>query len=236
MPINPVNYNQNNVYTLNSEPSFRHGHSREKSHYTTRQKAIITATATLGVLSSLALLAHHAGYSLKPSKMFKNIKNSYLANVDFEAKEVIALGAGSCIGGLAGGYLVDKNPDNRRAKRRESIMQIGNVSIPILFVHVINKFIFKNASKLTKSLASLGGVGLGVMTANFVMNRLNNAIFNEKVGEGRKMKFTDFSAHLDDVVVAASYISKANWVKAIGRLIPVALVIPGLEVGHKTAE
>ena len=168
--------------------------------------------------------------------MFKNIKKSYLATADFEAKEVIAMGAGSCIGGLAGGYIVDKNPDNRKAKRREAIMQIGNVSIPILFVHIINRNIFKKSSETVKAIASLGGVMLGVATANLVMNRLNNLIFNEKTGEGRKMKVTDFSAHLDDVVVAASYISKADWVHAIGRLVPAALVIPGLEVGHKTAD
>ena len=63
--------------------------------------------------------------------MFKNIKNSYLAKVFYEWPEVTAIGAGSCLGGLAGGYLIDKNKENRKAKQREAIMHFGNIAIPI---------------------------------------------------------------------------------------------------------
>lgn len=62
----------------------------------------------LGTAASCALLAKKSGYSLNPAKMLKNIKKSFLANVKFHDKEVITIGAGSCIGGLAGGYMVDK--------------------------------------------------------------------------------------------------------------------------------
>ena len=48
--------------------------------------------------------------------MFKNIKKSYLGTVKYEIKEVIGIGAGSCLGGLAGGYLIDKNKENRKGK------------------------------------------------------------------------------------------------------------------------
>jgi len=238
MLVSPVNLNKiNNNNCLNkTEAAFGHGINSKESPYSAKQKAIITATSTLGVLASIALLAKHAGYSLKPSKMFKNIKKSYLATADFEAKEVIAMGAGSCLGGLAGGYIVDKNKDNRRAKRRETIMQMGNVSIPILTVALLIDKIFKNKSKGFKAIAGLAGVGIGVALSNIIMNKLNNYIFDEGKNDGRKMKVTDFSAHLDDVVVAAHYISKADWVHAIGRLVPAALVIPGLEIGHKTAD
>ena len=235
MPINDNILDKKNGLTYEN-PQFGHVHSIKDSGYKPSEKAIIAGTTTIGVLSSLALLAKCAKYSLKPSKMFKNIKNSYLAQTNFEAKEVIAMGAGSCLGGLAGGFIVDKNKDNRNAKLRETIMQVGNVSIPILTVHLLIKKVFKNASKGVKALAGLGGVIAGVTIGNFVMNRLNNILFNEKHGEGRKMKVTDFSAHLDDFVVAASYISKSDFVHSVGRIIPLALIIPGLEVGNKTAQ
>ena len=221
---------------LKENPSFGHFNNSKKSGYKPSDKAIIASTTTLGVLASLAILAKRAKYSLKPSKMFKNIKNSYLEKTDYKAKEVIAMGAGSCLGGLAGGYIIDKSKENRKAKLRETVMQIGNVSIPILTVYLLIDKVCKNASKGVQAIAGLGGVFIGVTIANFVMNKLNNLLFNEKPGEKRKMKVTDFSAHLDDVVVAANYIAKGDFVHLVGRIIPIALIIPGLEVGNKKAE
>ena len=229
--LNYSSYN-NNQY---SKVKFGHGDCCNNSSYSTKEKIAITSCATLGVLASIAAMAKHAGYSLNPSKIFKNIKKSYLATTDFKAKEVIIMGAGSCLGGLAGGYLVDKNPANRKAKRREALMQIGNVSIPIITVDLLVDKLLKKKSEGVRAIAGLCGVAIGVTISNILMNKINNIIFREKKGEGRGVKVTDYSAHLDDVVVAASYISKANWVHAIGRLVPAALVIPGLEVGHKQA-
>lgn len=229
-----LNYSSYNKKTPVSR-SFGHGNCYSESSYSTKEKLAITSCATLGVLASIALMAKHAGYSLNPAKLFKNIKKSYLATTDFKAKEVIIMGAGSCLGGLAGGYMIDKNPANRRAKRRETLMQIGNVSIPILTVDLLVDKLLKHKSEGIRAVAGLCGVAIGVTISNILMNKINNIIFKEKKGEGRGVKVTDYSAHLDDVVVAASYISKADWVHAIGRLVPAALIIPGIEVGHKQA-
>lgn len=237
MQVLPIN--NNNIFVSQDfqkeNPSFGHLHSTSENGYKPSEKAVVATTTVLGVLASLALLAKGEKYSLKPSKMFKDIKNSYLAKKDFEAKEVIAMGAGSCLGGIAGGCIIDKDKNNRKAKLRESVMQIGNVSIPILTVYLFVEKIFKNASKGVKAFVGLGGVFAGVAIANFIMNRLNNILFNEKSGEGRKMKISDFAEHPDDVIVAANYIAKGNFVHTLGRVIPFALLIPGWEVGNKKA-
>ncbi len=95
--------------------------------------------------------------------------------------------------------------------------------------------IFGKASEGIRAIAGLAGVGIGVFLANIIMNRLNRLIFREKEDMSRGVQLTDFSAHLDDVVVAAHYIApKSKLVHAIGRIVPAALVIPGLEVGNKT--
>lgn len=230
----------NNLTTKDSRimnPGFCHEHNFGKDNgYKSSEKILIAGMSALGVLGSLAILAKREHYSLKPSKMFKNIKDSYLSKVDFEAKEVIAMGAGSCIGGFLGGAIVDKDKNNRKAKLRESLMQMGNVSIPILTVHLFVEKLFKNLSKAARAFIGLGGVAIGVILGNIVMNKINNIIFNESDNESRKIKATDFSAHFDDIVVAASYISKSDIVHTIGRLVPAALVIPGIEVGNKTAD
>ena len=237
MQVLSLNQNISNQDFMKRCPNFGHSHSAiTNSPYNSKEKAIIAGTSILGVLSSLAILAKGANYSLKPSKMFRNIKNSYLAKVDFEWKEVIAVGAGSCLGGLAGGFIVDKNKQNRKAKLRESLMQIGNISIPIITVHLMTQKLCGKASDGIRALAGLGGVGIGVILANIIMNRVNRLIFNEKEDKSRGIQLTDFSAHLDDVVVAAHYIApKSKMVHAIGRIVPAALVIPGLEVGNKTS-
>lgn len=234
LSANINNFTQSDLVKQN--PAFGHSHNTMKeSEYKPSQKALIAGTSVLGVLASLALLAKGEGYSLKPSKMFKNIKNSYLIKKDFEAKEVISMGVGSCLGGIIGGCAVDKDNENRKAKLRESIMQIGNVSIPILTVYLLVEKLFKGSSKGIRAFVGLGGVFIGVAIANFLMNRLNNLLFNEKSGEGRKMKFSDFAEHPDDVIVAANYIAKGNFVHKLGRIIPIALLIPGWEVGNKKA-
>ena len=226
MNISPIK-----SYNLQPEQSFGHFDLGNNKNISKKDKLIVAGTTIAGTSIAAALMAKHAGYSLKPSKMFKNIKNSYLSKVDFEAPQVIALGAGSCLGGLTGGYLTDKDPINRKAKRREAVMQFGNISIPILTVAAAHT-LTKKYGKIKSAVASLGGVFVGVYLANYLMNKLGNAIFHNK-NEARKVKATDFSAHLDDFVLAATYISKADFVHKIGRLVPIALMVPGYEIGIK---
>lgn len=228
MNVSPIQTNN-----INNQ-SFRHDVNFWSDKSTpVKDKLVVAGSVLTGTAVAAALMAKHAGYSLSPCKMFKNIKKSYLSKIDFEAPQVIALGAGSCIGGLTGGYLIDKNPVNRKAKRREAVMQFGNISIPILTVagaHALTK----KHGKVTSSVASVGAVFIGVYMANFLMNKLGNALFHNK-SEARKVKPTDFSAHLDDFVLAATYISKAQLVHALGRLVPIALMVPGNEIGNKKA-
>ena len=222
MNISPVNY---------KTQSFKHfDEAEQKNPYSKKQKAVIAGMSALGTVASCAILAKRAGYSLKPSKMFKNIKNSYLAKVQYHDEQVIPIGVGSVLGGLAGGYMIDKDPKARKEKRREALMQVGNVSIPILTVDFLSDKLGKYG-KVAKTCGAVAGIFAGVYLANVIMNRVNNFIFRQK--EGRDMKITDFSAHLDDAVVAASYVSTSPIVHAIARVIPAALMIPGNEVGNK---
>lgn len=233
MKITPVDFNAKNIIQKPSKiQNFR---GSKDNNYTTAQKATVFATTALGVATSCALLAKKAGYSLHPKKMIKNFKNSYLATVKYEMGEVIGIGAGSCLGGLAGGYLIDKNKENRKAKNREALMHFGNISIPIITVGVMVDRVFEKAKPLQKAVAGLVGVTAGIFLANIIMNKTCNLLFQDKSNE-RGVELTDLPAHLDDVVVAANYISDAKPVKLLGRIIPLALMVAGNEVGTKTKE
>lgn len=234
MHLNPINYNKNiHNKDFKKEASFKHK-SSNKNNYSKKDKVIVATTTALGVCASLAALAKCKGYSLNPKKMFKNIKNSYLAKVKYEMKEVIAIGAGSCLGGLAGGYLIDKNKENRKAKQREALMHFGNISIPIIIVDLLVDKVFEKAKPMQKAVAGLLGVTAGIFVANIIMNKFCNLLLNDKSNE-RGVKLTDLPAHLDDVAVSAGYIfPKSNFVHKLTRIIPLALMVAGNEVGAKT--
>ena len=213
---------------ITSKPMFGQGCDEQKSSYSLKEKSILGASAVVGVAAGCAILAKQAGHKLKPSQILE-----YMKKVDFEAKPVITIGAGSCLGGLAGGCCIDKDYNNRKAKTREAVMQIGNISIPILTVKYLAEWTEKYG-KAIKSVSAVGAVFLGVFLANILMNKLGNFLFGNKQEE-RGVKATDFSAHLDDFVLAATYISKVDIVHKIGRLVPFALLIPGYEIAKKEA-
>ena len=109
-------------------------------------------------------------------------------------------------------------------------MQLGNISIPIITVETFAKF-GKKFGKLAQAASAIAGIFTGVYVANILMNKLGNLLFSNKNERG--VKATDFSAHVDDMVVAASYISDNKYVHSIARIVPLALMIPGYEVGTK---
>ena len=153
------------------------------------------------------------------------------------------MGLGTCLGGLAGGYLIDKNPNNRKAKRREAVMQLGNISIPILAVDLTNRLNNKLKvseetvkGKSVRTVSSLVAIVAGIYLANFIMNKLSNTVFNERANE-RGVKGTDLFPHIDDVLAAAQYIDeKSDIAHKIARIVPFALMVAGNEVGNKKAQ
>ena len=100
----------------------------------------------------------------------------------------------------------------------------------VITVETFAKF-GKKFGKLAQAASAIAGIFTGVYVANILMNKLGNLLFRNKNERG--VKATDFSAHVDDMVVAASYISDNKYVHSIARIVPLALMIPGYEVGTK---
>lgn len=240
MRITPTNFSAlKNNPEQNKAPAFGHGNeSFWKSDYSTKDKLIVAGTTALGVTASLAALAKFQKHSLKPTNFWKYLKNS-----DFLFKEIVAMGVGTCLGGLAGGYIIDKNPQNRKAKRREAVMQIGNITIPIGTVAATNSLcdklkISKNKAKgqAARTIACLGAIIGGIYLANFTMNKLSNKLFKNRTEE-RDVKATDLAPHFDDLLASAKYVApNSQSVHYISRLVPFALMVAGNEVGNKKAQ
>lgn len=242
-----MNITQISAYP-NKSTSFGHSNPWADSPYDNKKRYIIAGTTALGVMAGMALNAKCNGYSLAPKKMFKNFKNSYIRKMEYDDGPVIAIGAGSCLGGLAGGFLVDKDRENRKAKLRETLLQMTNISLPIIFTvrmaswgkKLGNKYWDKSRTeklqtfrtKVPQGIFGILGLIAGVFTANVIANKVNEKIFHQ--GKGRPVQASDFSAHLDDICVAAKKIHESKVTDFIQRFVPVALMIAGNEVGNTT--
>ena len=238
MRLTPIEYNTYKDSTFKSSPAFGHGNeSFWKSDYSTKDKLIVAGTTALGVGGSLLALSKYRGYKMNPKSFWR-----YFKTTKIKAPEIITMGVGTCLGGLAGGYIIDKNSANRKAKRREAVMQIGNISIPILTVDLTNKFCnkLKVSEKTTKgksirAFASIGAIIAGIYLANFTMNKVSNVMFKEKSNE-RGVKGTDLFPHIDDLLASAQYIDEnSNIAHKIARIVPFALMVAGNEIGNKKA-
>jgi len=83
-----------------------------------------------------------------------------------------------------------------------------------------------------KIISSLIGLGVGMIVGNKASNKLNQVVFKNK--DKRPVEIGDFSAHLDDLCVASSYISENNFItKSASRFVPLALMVAGTEIGCK---
>lgn len=199
-------------------------------------------TTALGVLASLAILAKTSKtpYSLKLSKMVSTpFKDTFLGKEEYTWQKVLTVGAGSCLGGLAGGFIFDKNKNNRKAKIRETLNQYTNMALPISTValasmgtDLLTPKLPPKAGKVCQIIGPVAGLAVGIIAGNKLANKLNEKIFHKK--EKRPIELTDMSAHLDDICMTSQYIAKDNILtKCASRFIPIALLVAGNEIGTK---
>ncbi len=232
-----------------------------------KSKLGIATTSALGVASAVALIAKRQGFSLNPSKIAKTPikdwaifkitdKNRPNENIlTLKTPQILTIGAGSVLGGLAGGAIFDKK-ENFHAKCAEAVSQfIGDISIPLGFV-ALPTMLYKNfeglATKETKHLklqaaskfiqgnkflrilcpTIVSGVSLatGIVTGNRVSNKINEKVYGEK--QDRGIRITDFAPHLDDVCLAITLMAEKSPVgDIISKFVPVALTVAGIETG-----
>ena len=245
-----------NLQTAQSQTQTReHLSGSEKTESATKTKKFeIGLCSTLGVIASIAILSKfdkRHKYTINPLKILKgNIKDSYIAKANYKTKEIVTMGAGSIAGGLMGGYMLDDKSDFN-AKLREGIIQICNITFPIALVEglsVLGKkisadlmpnwsksknIIKRSTTKLPPSIGAIMGLVTGMYVGNRTSNKLNEKVF--KVKDDRPIKWVDFSAHVDDIGVATTFVAdeKNPITKFIRRIIPLALIVPGYETGIK---
>lgn len=255
-PTYDINYYKHSAVSTGTQVK------QEQQPLTKKQKGVILASSAAGVGTVLTGLALHKGFSLNPAKIMKTpVKDWAIFKykpkdnaIQFKAPQIIALAAGSILGGFIGGAIVDK--PNLKQKKREVLNQmLGNVLVPVgcvaagaeiytryqdkiegampqiknktgRWVSVLNKV----SQKIPNAVGTLAFLGTGIYLGNKVSNFINDKLYHKKME--RNIKATDFAPHVDDVCLATSMMNEDSaFGSMLGRVIPLALVVPGYQTG-----
>lgn len=206
-----------------------------------------------------SLVGSSVGITLAMASILNKLKKggnpTKITDLIYSEKEVLKLGGASILGGLTGGLLTDKK-ENAKPKLREAMQQFfGNIVVPVSilalnlsllkkskltmpllkegkkFANQINPLI-KEIPRVAVTIVSLVG---GLEIGNRIMNKVNDKVFNEHVN--REVKPSDYSAHVDDLCFASTFIFKNPKIQSfMTKVLPASYLIAGFETGTKKAD
>lgn len=190
--------------------------------------------SAVGVLVPILAIAKKQHPELKLNS-FKGLKK--FIDIEYDVKELIAVGLGGVLGGLAGG-LADRKEPNKLDKIEEATFQTMNVSIPAILVGVLTKSCAKVKS-LNNGVAKIGATALGIFSgvnsAVIIANKIDGKLF-DKYNKDKERKFQkkDFIVHVDDIfgslVLAKFPIADKLHVE---KILPLIYAWTGYQVGEK---
>ena len=217
-----------------------------------RKKAVVTAASIAG--SAIGVAGTVAGlYAIAK----KGNPATTLLNLKYAEKDALLIGAGSIVGGLAGGLIADHNKENVNPKLREASQQfVGNTLFPIATSAFANKALDKSGFKLpqiksTSKVAKIANVALaaapkvvvtlasligGMQVGNKFMNAVNNKIYKEDVKHSIAPE--DMLVHSDDICLTANMLLKDTKVisSITSKALPLTMIIPGAKAGMQQKE
>ena len=194
-------------------------------------RAASLAGTVLGISSAVAscyMIKKHSNPALS------------LKNLAYNEKDILLLGAGSVLGGLAGGLISDKNQSNQIPKLREASLQFfGNLACPLAVLTCANKLFDRPGLKsatITKIAVIISSLVLGMNIGNKIMNKVNNKIFNQE--QNRKIHSSDYLVHTDDICIAASLLLKDSSAlsKIVSRVLPFSFILSGTKTGTQESQ
>lgn len=214
-----------------------------------RKKVAIASVAG----SALGIAASVAGVYAMAKKGNPSLS---LKNLAYNEKDVLLIGTGSVLGGLAGGLIADKNKENVTPKLREASQQlIGNTIIPVSLLALGNKILDKTKFSLpkinsTSKIANVANKTLGVLPkvvvtftalfggmqlGNKIMNAINNKIFKEDVKHD--VHAEDYLVHADDVCMATNMLLKdvPTISSVTSKVLPATFIVSGAKTGMQEA-
>ena len=182
----------------------------------------IAAGSLIGTVLPLIFLA---------KKQFGKINLSNLINLNYGVKEMLAMGSGSVIGGVASGIAFDKN-SNKKRKMQEGVFQFMNSAVPTLLVGGVVKLMEGNEkykdSKIAKLIAIPTTLLAGMTLAAFLSNIINDPKDKEP---DRKLTLKDSIVNLDDAL-SALIVAKVPFADKLQKAVPIIFAWCGYKAGQ----
>lgn len=173
------------------------------------KKILPLAGAVIGTVLPLIILNKTKGKTLNANVLRNGKVLEKMKEVGeyFEidgVKEILSTAGGAIAGGLLGGVISDKDKENRKAKIKNSVFEMVNITVPTLFVAGAGKLLksAKMNPALKKVLPIALGVGLGVPVASKISGAINKKAFKEDKTKQRHFSPKDYIVHIDDIVSA----------------------------------
>jgi len=241
-----------NVLDSLSQPNINKNYSTVSFQKKNQNRKKVTAASVAG--SAIGIAGAVAGvYAMAK----KGNPAASIMNLKYEEKDVLLIGLGSVVGGLAGGLAADSDKENVKPKLREASQQFfGNMVCPISLLALGNKILDKtdfqlpklaSASKaaqavngvlsvLPKIAVTIGALMGGMEIGNKIMNAVNDKIFKEKIKHDVHKE--DYLVHADDLCLAANMLLKdAKSVSTItSKILPATFIVAGSKTGMAKAE
>lgn len=189
---------------------------------------LAVAGAIIGALIPAIMIVKRQNPQLKADSL-KNILK--FLDINYKFKEIVAVGMGGIIGGLAGG-LADKHEKNKLKKLEEGTFQTMNLIIP---TYLVSKSMELCNKPLTKAAFTLGSVLIGVNMAVTLSNMIDKKVFNKyECNPDRKFRGRDLVVHVDDLITSL-VLAKIPIVDKIhlNTILPAVFAWNGYDVGNK---
>jgi hypothetical protein len=204
-----------------------------------------SAVGIVGAVAGVYSLAKHSNPAVT------------LKNLSYEEKDVLMIGAGSVLGGLAGGLIGDDDKKNVKPKLREASQQFfGNMACPIGLLALSNKILDKTnfqlpkiasnnkaaqvvngvISVLPKVVTTVASLVCGMEIGNKIMNKVNDKVFKEEIKHD--VHAEDYLVHADDLCLAANMLLKdAKSVSVVtNKVLPATFIVAGSKTGMAKVE
>mgnify|MGYP001177802932 CR=1 FL=1 len=185
---------------------------------------------------NLPALAGSVAGTLLPMMILAKRQKTNLFKINYEFKEMMLVGTGAIVGGLAGGIIGDRNERTGKKIKEANFQFLTNLLIPTFLVDrllkIVDKKIPKTVSKtknaLAKAAAVIVGVGGGMKIGEFFTNKMHRCFEKHREKE-RKLQPQDALLHIDDLPVALT-LSK---VPHVDKVLPFTFVYSGYQAGKK---
>lgn len=217
----------NSFSSFPNEKRVRKGYLSRRYHNVEEADTFTKVRAAVGAVAGAAIPLVY--FAKKQNGRIGSLNQ--LLRINYGLKEFITIGAGSILGGVAGG-MIGEPEHTRKGKINEGVFQFMNCSVPPVIIAGLFK-LGEKVKRLNNVPCKIGATGIGAVGGMYLAAELSNKINDPKdLYPDRKLTIKDALANFDDVL-GALVLAKFKFIEKLGaeRLLPAVTAWCGYRAG-----